>query len=338
MDPEVKVKPVFLLPRSLLIAAIVLLSVLIAGFAGFYFWSKTTRAVVTGLVADPATNLDSTVNRTNLVVMGTGGEGHQGGDLTDSMIFISLSHLTHSVTMISIPRDIWVTSLKAKVNTAYHYGNEKRSGGGLDLARSAVSEILGQPVHYSLSLDFAGFVKVIDALGGIDVDVLRTFDDYKYPIPGREDAEPESERYTHLHFDAGMTHMDGTTALQFARSRHAEGDEGTDFARSSRQQKIILATRDKILSSETLLSYDTLKNLLAGITSSMDTDIEEDEFASLFRFFLAYENSSQSLHAVDITSLVSNPKNTREYGGQWVLVPSVSWDNIYTYVAQNLAE
>jgi len=250
----------------------------------------------------------------------------------------SLNHIDHSISLISLPRDIWVETMEAKLNTAYHYGNERREGGGLDLSKSSVSEVLGIPIHYVLTIDFSGFTRVIDAVGGIEVNIDTAFDDYKYPIPGRENAEPESERYEHLRFEAGPTHMDGSTALKFARSRHAEGDEGTDFARAARQQKIIKAFQDKLLSSETFLSLDTLRNVVDQIKSSIDTDIGENEYGSFFKFFLLYRDANLSLQSISIDDLLINPKNRSPYDGQWVLVPEGEWQEIHDYVQDNLSK
>jgi LCP family protein required for cell wall assembly len=225
--------------------------------------------------------------------------------------------------------------MKAKINTAYHYGNERREGGGTDLVKSAISETLGVPIHYAVTLDFQGFIKAIDAVGGVDVEVKNSFDDYKYPIPGKETVEPDSDRYEHVHFDAGLTHMDGTTALKFARSRHAEGDEGTDFARGSRQQKIILAFRNKVFSTGTILSSETITKLKDSISSSVDTDISSKEYGSFLKVFLGLGNK-ENLKSVPLTDYLINPKTTRAYGGQWVLVPTTTWEDVHAYVAKEL--
>jgi LCP family protein required for cell wall assembly len=334
MEPHVIDKPMARINPWLIVLSVV--GAVVVGLAAFFLLNRHTRTIVGGLVSDPETSLQSTDGRTNIVFLGIGGEGHEAPDLTDSIILVSLRYSDHSITMVSLPRDIWVDTLKARINTAYHYGNEKRSGAGKDLAKSAVSEILGIPVHYALVLDFNGFIKAIDAVGGVDVQVEHTFDDYKYPIPGKENAEPESARYEHIHFDAGTMHMDGVTALKFARSRHAEGDEGTDFARGRRQQKIILAFKDKLLSSSTFLNKETLQNVFGSLQSSVDTNIQEADYGSFFRFFLAFQKAGSPSHSVDIDSYFVNPKNTKLYGGAWVLVPAKNWDEIHSYVQKSL--
>lgn len=334
MEPHVSETPI--VSRSywpIILGSLVIIALL---FIGFLLINRHTRNLARGLVTDPAVNLESSDGLTNVLFLGLGGEGHESPDLTDSIMLVSLKHEDNSVALISVPRDIWVDTLKAKINTAYHYGNEKRDGGGRDLSKSAVGEVLGLPVHYVLALDFDGFIKAIDAVGGIEVNVERTFDDYQYPIPGRETAEPESERYEHLHFDAGPTHMDGKTALKFARSRHAEGEEGTDFARSLRQQKIILAFKDKLLETKTFLSKDTMQEVLGSFQASIDTDIKEEDYGSFLKFFLSFESSGQSLRSIHLEDLLQNPRSAAPYGGQWVLIPAVSWQAIHDYVHSSL--
>lgn len=334
MDPQVQDKPVarsrfwhifFVTIGIILTAAII-----------FFVANRHTRTLVTGLVSNPADSLTSTDGRTNIVFLGTGGKGHEAPDLTDSIILVSLRHSDNSIAMISVPRDIWVDTLKAKINTAYHYGNEKREGGGRDLSKSAVAEVLGIPVHYVIVLDFDGFIKAIDAVGGVDVTVEHSFDDFEYPIPGKENAEPASARYEHIHFDAGVTHMDGVTALKFARSRHAQGDEGTDFARGARQQKIIIAFKDKLLQSKTYLNKETMDNVAGSLQSSIDTDIVENDYGSFLRFFLSFENAGSHVNSVSFENYLVNPKNTKPFQGQWVLTPIKDWGEIHDYVKKSL--
>lgn len=318
-----------------IVGAIFLVIVLVLGI--WYARNRQAQNIVSGVVSSPVNVLKSTGAHTNLVLLGIGGEGHEGGDLTDSILFVSFNLTNNSADMISIPRDIWIPSMRAKINTAYHYGNVQRAGGGRDLAKSVVAEILGVPVHYVVVLDFQGFVKAIDAVGGIDVQVDHTFDDYEYPLAGKEDAEPVSARYEHIHFDAGTTHMDGSTALKFARSRHAVGDEGTDFARGARQSKIILAFRNKVLSAGTIFNTDTLSKLQSSIASSIDTDISAKEQGSFLKVFLGLGNKD-NVSSIKIEDYLKSPKSTKDYEGQWVLVPTPSLTDLQSYVKEQLAQ
>lgn len=132
--------------------------------------------------------------------------------------------------------------------------------------------------------------------------------------------------------------MNGETALKYARSRNAEGDEGTDFARGVRQQKILTALQNKVVSTDTLLDYNKLKDIEQSVRASLDTDIKDGNFASLFKFFLSYTRSGQSARSLDITQYYTNPKNKAPYDGQWVLVPLNGLSTIHEYVAKTLAE
>ena len=197
----------------------------------------------------------------NILLLGTGGGEHEGPDLTDTIIFASVNLDRDKVTLVSIPRDLWIPDLNARINTAYSSAEAKRKGGGIILANAVVKKVVNHTIDYTVRIDFDGFVQIIDILDGIDVDVQSSFDDYKYPITGYENdscgfsdedikeftatssAEIDIQgkfvcRYKHLHFDKGIAHMDGQTALEFVRSRHAEGADGTDFSRSKRQEQV----------------------------------------------------------------------------------------------------
>lgn len=285
-------------------------------------------STLTNLSRDPAESLESTNGRTNVLLLGMGGASHEAGDLTDSIILVSFNHQTKKLALISIPRDLWVESMVAKINTAYFYGRQRQEdGGGIVLAKAAVEEVLGLPVHYAFALDFSGFKEAIDLVGGVEVLVERTFDDYKYPIPGMENALPEESRYEHLHFDAGLQTMDGERALKFVRSRMSEDEEGTDFARSSRQRKVILAFKDKVLSSETLLNPTKLTELVSLYGQYIHTDIADADYGSFARMALLVKGDE-----VKSIALTTDDQETgqvgilmvgdkRNYDGQYVLIP-----------------
>lgn len=276
-------------------------------------------------------SLKSTNGRTNILLLGAGGANHTAPDLTDSIIFASINLETGTTLLLSVPRDIWIDSMRAKINAAYHYGEEKRKGGGLILAKAATSEILSQPVHYGVLVNFAGFVKAIDLVGGVEIEVERSFDDYKYPVPGMENAEPEGLRYEHIHFDQGLQHMDGERALKYVRSRYAEGEEGTDFARSKRQQKMLLAFKNKVFSIKTLLNPKKISKLSEILGDSIDTDIQKTEYSEFLKLALKLNQGKIKTVVLDEDLLYNPPKS--EYDGQWVLAPRTgNWQAVQEYV------
>lgn len=304
----------------------------------------------------------------NVLLLGIAGGKHDGAYLTDTIIFAKVDPKKNRVTMVSIPRDLWVPVLGAKVNTAYEFGREKQEDGGLTLAKATMSEVIGEPINYAFRIDFSGFVKVVDLLGGLDIDVERSFDDYNYPVPGKEDdlcGKTEEEatqffatisatpvplalsetfpcRVEHLHFDRGQTHMDGETALKYVRSRQALGIEGTDFARGRRQQKIIAAARDKMLSLGVLLNPVKLAQLADAVSKSIDTDIDRSEFDDFVKLAekmkgaairnLALDQGDESKNR---PGLLIHPESYAEFNGHWVLSPKAGTDDftqIHTYL------
>jgi len=297
--------------------------------------------------------LKKTEDRVNILFLGIGGGRHDGPLLTDTIIYASVDPKLQKVTLISIPRDLWLPDLKAKINTAYAYGEERKKGGGLLLTKAAVEKILNQPVDYTLRIDFNGFVKAIDMIGGVDVSVQKGFEDLEYPIAGKE-TDPcgfigeEFEkratssaifemfpcRYEHLVFQEGLQHMDGETALKFVRSRHAKGTEGTDFARSRRQEIIIEAFKDKVFSLNTLLNPGRLMSLYNVFQDSIHTNIKQDEYDDFVKMALKIKDA-QINNVVFFYSdpfsekqgVFINPPESSDYNNEWVLIPRMGNNN-----------
>jgi LCP family protein required for cell wall assembly len=281
---------------------------------------------------------------TNILFLGISGGSHDVADLSDSMIFLSFGQKRESFSVISIPRDLWIPSIRAKINTAYHYGEAKKpGGGGLTLAGSIVEEVTGQPVHYIIVADFGLFKEIVDLFGGINICVDRSFDDYKYPIPGKETALPEPDRYEHIHFDAGCQKMDGERALKFVRSRNAEGEEGTDFARSRHQEKVILALKNSAFSPKTLINIPLILKIKDIVLKNLVTNITFDEYPAFARMALIIRNQKvitgqidQDNPAASHSGLLTNPPIGSEFDYQWVLIPkegSGKWIEIQKYIS-----
>lgn len=268
------------------------------------------------------------LGRTNFLVMGIGGVNHEGSDLTDSMIFASVNRTDKSVVLLSIPRDIWVTSLRAKINTAYHYGYEKTgTQGGILLAKSAVSEIINQPVDYVLILDFSTFEKAVDLIGGLNVEVDNAFTDELYPVDGKENdlcnGDPDYKcRYEQIQFPKGLNHMDGATALKFVRSRYSTDEiEGTDFGRSNRQEKVISAFITKLISGDSLRHPRIYLNLFNLFSNSTITDLIPGQYGALAKMAFDLRKFHPSSYNISQPNQLYNPPISPRYDNQWVLVP-----------------
>ena len=174
-------------------------------------------------------------DRINIVLIGIGGDAHpgRGKDLADAIMVLSLKPSTRQAAMISIPRDYYVRLGrygKHRINAAHRLGAQGYPGGGPGLLLDGVSEILDQPIHAFVRVDFAAFEKIIDELGGIDVYVQRGFHDFLF-----DDS-----------FEQGWQRMNGQRALRFARYRYINSEEGNNYARELRQQQVLAAIKDKV--------------------------------------------------------------------------------------------
>lgn len=327
---------------------------------------KGPRTVVK-LITD--SGLDSDNNRVNVLLLGTGGAGHEGPDLTDTIILASIDQDGKDVVLIAIPRDFWASNISAKINHAYAYGQEKNDE-GLNLAKETVASLLGIPVHYAIRVDFSGFTKAVDLVEGIDVDVENSFTDPRYPAAGKEDDlcgltleiveengnrqevvktatgsaipldqindknDPFVCRYENLTFQKGLIHMDGQTALKFVRSRYGTNGEGSDFARSARQQKVILAFRQRVLSTETLTEPKTVIDLARTFGASIDTNIQDDDVPLFGKLATKIDPATIRRVVLDATrqESVLQVGDPAAHGGQYVLVPNGSWEDLADYV------
>lgn len=159
---------------------------------------------------------------------------------TDTMMLLSVNPRTDSVSILSIPRDLYVVIPgrgRDRINTAFVYGSQGNNpAGGAALAMQTVEYNLGVPIDHYAMVDFNAFIRSIDAIGGITVDVPYEIYDPQYP--------DMNYGYDPLHIPEGEHHFDGTLALKYARTRHQDND----FYRARRQQQVLLAIRSKIMS------------------------------------------------------------------------------------------
>lgn len=348
---------------------------------GFYIWSALSAGTtVFTKVFSQGESIKSTNGRINVLLLGLAGGKHDGALLTDSIIIASYNLSNHDLTLISVPRDLWLDNIKYKINAAYEVGLQKKNGSnGLQFAEDKIDDVLGIPIHYAVRIDFAGFAKAVDQINGVDVDVPKTFDDYEFPITGKEDdlcgyqdtskdlsddeakslnvppgkthvyITPEGKvatdstkldlgcRYEHLHFNKGPVHLDGETALKFVRSRKGTNGEGSDFARSRRQQLVIEGFREKALSLDTLANPIKITGLINALGESIETDIPLDKIADFYKMAKDL-NETNNIVLGDLgngkTILINPPVG--DYG-QWVLTPPGNdFSLIQTYIKQQL--
>lgn len=332
---------------KLLIALTILLIAFVIIIRPYYvFVTKTLKVspIKTLLSLDGLKSYDGHVN---ILFLGIAGVEHEGPNLSDSIIVLSYDLKTNHLTTISIPRDVWSSALRDKINSAYAYGEAKKKGSGFILAKAEVQTIIGQPIHYATAVNFGQFEELIDFIGGIEVNVEKAFDDYAFPIPNNDLKEPlscghsdeeiekftdsyptEEEiwkyfpcRYQHIHFDAGMTTMDGQTALNFVRSRHAIGAEGTDFAREKRQQKVLESVKNSLISYAKKPNIDQYEKLYALVDKLVKRDINNQQAAIIFKNIFLKRNFSLDKIVLSEDFFVNPTTDLSRFDGLWVLIP-----------------
>lgn len=240
-------------------------------------------------------------DRVNILLLGIGGKNHDGGLLTDTIILASLKPSEKKLSLLSIPRDLAVPIENMgwqKINSVNAFAEMKNPGSGGLAVSQTISDIFQIPIDYYLTVDFAGFEKIIDDLGGIKVEVENSFDDYKYPILGNEEALWE-QRFEYLHIEKGEQTMDGATALKYARSRHSFGIEGSDFARSRRQQKILEAVKEKVSSLSILFNPNMIAKIISHINENYSTNLKIWEIAKMWGLVKDMKNENIASRVLD---------------------------------------
>lgn len=345
----------FLVKYAVFFGIIIMLVIFISkAVLPLYNFTKTnniTSQLLIKLITLKDLPIKSYQDRSNVLILGFSGGDHEGSDLSDTMMVLSIDPYKKDVVLISLPRDLWVPSLKAKINTAFHYGEEKKPGsGGIVFAKATVSEVIGEPVQYALGLDFSGFKKLIDLLGGVDVNVEDSFEDDKFPIEGKENdfcgGDPTfSCRYEKISFTKGFSHMDGALALKYVRSRYASGKDGTDFSRSKRQQQVILALKEKLLRLSPIRDRQKIVDFIKTFNSTIDSDMNWSEKLSFARIFssMTYENIRHI--TLDTGDKEQNTKGYLinpplwQYNGEWVLIPrEKNFNEIQSYIKCEMYE
>jgi LCP family protein required for cell wall assembly len=274
--------------------------------------------------------MTDTYGNTNVLLLGTGGEGHDGADLTDTIIVASIDQSNKLVPMLSIPRDFYVNVDEigggARINRVFEmgkhkYGTEK----GIELIEKAIEEITDIEIHYHVLINFSGFKEIVDSLDGVEINIDEAIYDPYYPLDG-------TILYQTFSLDEGLQHLDGETALKYVRSRKTT----SDFDRSKRQQKLLFAIKEKAMSKNILLNPGKIKDLYYSVNDNIETNFS-------IRHIIELAKISQNFSRENIVSRVITDDPTscggflyvpeREFfGGAFVLIPiGNDYDFIHQY-------
>ena len=252
----------------------------------------------------------------NVLLLGIGGPGHDGPYLSDTIIVAQLKPDEKKATLISIPRDYLVNTKEfgqRKINSVFAetYAQTKDWDKSGQATIDVVEKMSGLEIPYFAVIDFEGFKKTVDVIGGVEVNIERSFTDYTFP----NDSEGYIPAVT---FEEGMEMMDGERALIFARSRHASGPEGSDYARSARQQKIIHAAKTKLVSLNIVSDAGKINELFTIIGDHFHTNLTPGEMIRLYTLTKDYGSESVISLSLDPESNIICPE-VLESNGAFVL-------------------
>ncbi len=307
---------------------LVLVSIIFIGFSVSKAYGIANKVFVNNIsfvkrissVIDGSALIGESEGQINILILGYGGPEHDGPYLTDSIIIASINPSTKQVLLSTLPRDyLWDESpVITKINTAYSTGYFRSNGDHAaagKMATEAVEEATGLKIPYFASIDFKGFEKAVDRLGGLDIYVENTFVDPIFP-------NDETKGYLGpLTFKQGWEKMNGKRALQFARSRHAVGVEASDFARSRRQAKILQAFKDKALELNLVSNSSKVNDLLGILSEHFHTNLEPGELIHLGKLMKSGEAKIINQSLDEATGLVCGGFLGPEEARQYVLVP-----------------
>ncbi len=282
--------------------------------------------------------------RVNILMLGIGGQGHAGGDLTDTIMVLSVDPVNYTASMLSVPRDMWVKmpvnyfGAYQKINAAYSSGKYKTLGrvdlsstsqqaidAGFTSVDEAVSQVLGVRISYHMLVDFKAFEKAVDTVQGVTVkvdeqlyDPTMAWANYNNPVLA----------------PVGVQSMDGRKALMYARSRETT----SDFSRSERQRQLLVALKQKVLTMGTLSNPAKINGLMTAFGNNIHTDISPDAATRLFSIMKKVDDANiRSLSLTTPTSLVT----TDRVGNASVVRPRAGFDNysdIQAYVRSQLQD
>lgn len=270
------------------------------------------------LIFSPARSLDGeNENSINILLLGIGGKHHNGGDLTDTIMIARIDPQQKEAAFISIPRDLFVhvkdLNIGTKINAVKAIGG-KNGKDGTRLLKDTIEEISGLKINYHVQLDFAGFTKIIDDVGGIDMELENDINDPTYPN--------FSNGYDPFHLKKGFHHLNGELALKVARSRHSKMG---DFDRIQRQQDILKSFRQKIFEKYSNADLMAFNNILTDLGDHMQTDIQLKEIPRFYQIARDIGSHKITAESIDTTNYLS-----RTYVGLGYTLESKSenYDNI----------
>ena len=307
---------------------VLLVGIGIGGWLGWKFYQDTSRLTgnrnpLSWLGSLAPTPLKTSNGRVNILLAGYSNDdpGHSGANLTDSIMIVSIDPANHTAVVISVPRDLWVTIPGygySKINAAYEYG--EANGDGMGLLEKTVSQDFGVEFDYYALINYSAFRDAVNAVGGVTVTI------------GSPNPNGLYDPNANLRLPNGPVNLDGQTALNLARARgEGNGSYGFvrgDFDRTTHQQQLLVALKDKAASASVLANPFKVSSLADALGKNIKTDMSLGEMQTLV-------SKTKSINDSNITSVTLNNVNGHSllasyytYNGQSALIPA---DGITNY-------
>jgi len=295
------------------IAVAILTILIILGGTGFYYYEANFAAPVGNIIGQQAPLYKGEDNpnvtrgnsgdilsggRINILLLGSDtDQKFQNGYLAQTDIVVTIDPATKSVGMLSIPRDLFLNVPgygMMKLDEAFYYGDAYNHN-GVGLSRLTISQDFGIPINYYAWVGLAGFIKVVDTAGGVDIDVTHPITDDVYP----DDTVNSKNAYAYkrLYLAPGPQHLDGPTALEYVRSRHA--DLVGDFGRSARQQQVLSSLKTRLVNSDII---GKLPELAKDMNGYLKTDMQILDIIKLMNF-------ARTIDPAKIQRVILSPPN-----------------------------
>jgi LCP family protein required for cell wall assembly len=342
--------------RVLFLRSAGIVTVLMLGTSGFLGWKAYAKlhkvfrgtSTVAALASKPVTpNLlkGEGDGRVNILLLGIGGPGHDGPDLTDTIVILSVDPVNNTAAMVSIPRDLWVKQpvnyfgAEQKINAAYesgkyHYlGKLDASGAnasaveaGFSSIDQVVKNVVDVNINYHMLVNFQAFRQAVDTVGGVSVDV---------PTELYDPTMAWENHNSPILASAGVQQMDGVKALLYARSRETT----SDFARGQRQRQILIALKDKVLTAGTLSNPTKIDGLMNAFGDNVYSDLSTQGASRLFT--IMKKVSDTKIGSIGLTDEPHKLVTTDHINATSVVRPVAGFNNytdIQSYVRSQMPD
>lgn len=247
-------------------------------------------------------------------------------EITDTMLLVSINTKTGRVGLFSIPRDTWSAEYQTKIDALYTYGNDRFPGFPEKFPTQYIQDLTGIKIDHTIVLSPDAFGSVIDAMGGVQVDVKTAFTDNQFPDPNVDilTVHDPAKLYLTVTFQTGLQQMDSVRALEYVRSRHASGEEGSDIARSRRQRQVIMSLVQEMEKPNFYTNVGRLGKLYAIYNENFAKYLSISQLITLGKAIYSVRNKIQfvdggpSIYPDVSYGSIFHPQDSPLNDGQWV--------------------